>query len=61
MLTSSVGPMLNRQMHEVLDLMFPWGLSEALFHALDVIGDHIPPLLKVIQGECLPDGPLVPY
>lgn len=51
MLTSSVGPMLNRQMHEVLDLMFPWGLSEALFHALEVIGAHIPPLLKIIQGE----------
>lgn len=51
MLTSSVGPMLTRQMHEVLDLMFPWGLSEALFHALEVIGGHIPPLLKTIQGE----------
>lgn len=38
-------------MHEVLDLMFPWGLSEALFHALEVIGAHIPPLLKIIQGE----------
>ncbi len=51
MLTTSVGPMLTRQMHEVLDLMFPWGLSEALYHALEVIARHIPPLLRSIQGE----------
>ena len=51
MLTTSVGPMLTRQMHEVLDLMFPWGLSEALWNALQVIASHIPPLLRSIQGE----------
>ena len=51
MLTTSVGPMLTRQMHEVLDLMFPWGLSEALYHALQVIASHIPPLLRAIQGK----------
>ena len=51
MLTTSVGPMLTRQMHEVLDLMFPWGLSDALYHALQVMASHIPPLLRTIQGE----------
>ncbi|WWC91382.1 uncharacterized protein L201_006326 [Kwoniella dendrophila CBS 6074] len=53
MLTTSVGPMLTRQMHDVLDLMFPWGLSEALFHALEVIASHIPPLLRTIQERLL--------
>jgi FKBP12-rapamycin complex-associated protein len=33
-----------------LDLMFPWGLSDALYHALQVIASHIPPLLRSIQG-----------
>lgn len=51
MLTTSVGPMLTRQMHEVLDLMFPWGLSDALYNALQVVASHIPPLLRTIQGE----------
>lgn len=51
MLTTAVGPFLTKQMHEVLDLMLPWGLSDALYHALDVIANHIPPLLRVIQGE----------
>ena len=51
MLTTSVGPMLTRQMHEVLDLMFPWGLSEPLYNALQVIASHIPPLLHSIQGR----------
>lgn len=50
MLTTAVGPMLTRQMHEILDLMFPWGLSDALYHALEVISGHIPPLLRTIQG-----------
>lgn len=51
MLTTAVGPMLTRQMHDILDLMFPWGLSEALYHALEVISSHIPPLLRTIQGR----------
>lgn len=51
MMTSAVGPMLTRQMHEILDLMFPWGLSDALYHALEVISGNIPPLLRTIQGK----------
>jgi FKBP12-rapamycin complex-associated protein len=50
MLTTSVGPSLTSQMHEILDLMLPWGISEALFHALEVIASHIPPLLPTIQS-----------
>ena len=58
MLTKAVGPMLTRQMHEVLDLMFPWGMSEALYNALQVIAEDIPPLLRTIQGElCLVSRP----
>ncbi|GMK56480.1 hypothetical protein CspeluHIS016_0303200 [Cutaneotrichosporon spelunceum] len=53
MLTTAVGPILTRQMHEILDLMFPWGLSEALYHALEVISSHIPPLLRTIQDRLL--------
>ncbi|KAL7421428.1 phosphatidylinositol kinase-related protein kinase tor1 [Cryptotrichosporon argae] len=53
MLTTAVGPMLTRQMHETLDLMFPWGLSDALWHALEVIASHIPPLLRTIQDRLL--------
>jgi FKBP12-rapamycin complex-associated protein len=34
--------------------MFPWGISEALFHALVVIASHIPPLLPTIQSESCP-------
>ena len=51
MLTKAVGPMLTRQMHEVLDLMFPWGMSEPLYNALQVIAEDIPPLLRTVQGE----------
>ena len=53
MVTTSVGPMLTRVMHEVLDLMFPWGLSDALYNALQVISRHIPPLLRTIQERLL--------
>ncbi|ORY29148.1 armadillo-type protein [Naematelia encephala] len=53
MLTSAVGPMLTRQMHEVLDLMFPWGLSDSLYKALRTIAEHIPPLLRTIQERLL--------
>lgn len=51
MLTTAVGPMLSRQMHDILDLMFPWGLTDALYHALQTIADQIPPLHRTIQGE----------
>lgn len=56
MLTTAVGPMLSRQMHDILDLMFPWGLSDALYHALEVIASHIPPLHRTIQGESVVDS-----
>lgn len=51
MLTTAVGPYLTRQMHDVLELMLPWGLSDPLYHALEVISTQIPPLLRTIQGE----------
>ncbi|WVQ75374.1 hypothetical protein IAR50_004994 [Cryptococcus sp. DSM 104548] len=53
MCATSVGPMLTRQMHEVLDLMLPWGLSEPLCNVLDSFASHIPPLLRTIQERLL--------
>lgn len=50
MLATALGPNLTRHMHEVLDLMFQWGLTEPLRQALVVIARHIPPLLRSIQG-----------
>jgi hypothetical protein len=51
MLSTALGPALTRYMHDVLDLMFQWGLSEPLRASLTVIAKHIPPLLKPIQGK----------
>jgi hypothetical protein len=51
MLATALGPNLTRHMHEVLDLMFQWGLTEPLRQALVAIARHIPPLLRSIQGE----------
>lgn len=51
MLATALGPNLTRHMHEVLDLMFQWGLTEPLRQALVVIARHIPPLLRSIQGQ----------
>lgn len=45
--------MLTRQMHDVLDLMFLCGLSEPLYSSLKDIADHIPPLLRTVQGKFL--------
>jgi FKBP12-rapamycin complex-associated protein len=56
MLTTAVGPMLTSSMHEVLDIMFPWGISDALYHALTTIANHIPPLLPTIQSQSFPCG-----
>jgi hypothetical protein len=50
MLASALGPSMTKYMHEVLDLMFQWGLTEQLRQALVVIARHIPPLLDSIQG-----------
>lgn len=51
MLASAVGPNLTKLLHDQLELMFSCGLSEPLRTALVAIARHIPPLLKVIQGE----------
>lgn len=53
MLATAVGPNLTRYMHDLLDLMFPCGLSEALRQALLQISVQIPPLLRTIQERLL--------
>jgi FKBP12-rapamycin complex-associated protein len=53
MLASALGPSMTKYMHEVLDLMFQWGLTEQLRQALVVIARHIPPLLESIQGTSI--------
>ena len=53
MLAAAVGPNLTKLLHEQLDLMFAFGLSESLHNALVAIVRHIPPLLKTIQGTSL--------
>lgn len=50
MLAQSVGQALTKHMHELLDLMFAFGLSPALHTALQDLGRDIPPLLPEIQG-----------
>lgn len=50
MLASSVGQALTKHMHELLDLMIAYGLSEPLHKALNDLGRHIPQLLPTIQG-----------
>lgn len=50
MLAAAVGPNLTKLLHDQLDLMFAYGLSEPLRQALVAIATHIPPLLKTIQG-----------
>ncbi|GJN89148.1 hypothetical protein Rhopal_002122-T1 [Rhodotorula paludigena] len=53
MLAQSVGQALTKHMHELLDLMFAYGLSPALEHALTQLGKDIPPLLPEIQERVL--------
>lgn len=53
MMATALGPKLSSLMHEVLDLMFQWGLTEPLRQALVVIARHIPPLLREIQDRLL--------
>lgn len=50
MLAAAVGPNLTKLLHDQLDLMFSYGLSESLRQALVAIATHVPPLLKIIQG-----------
>jgi FKBP12-rapamycin complex-associated protein len=51
MLSQALGPGVTREMHDALDLIFPWGLSDHLFRLLRVMAEHIPPLLRLIQCE----------
>lgn len=53
MLATAVGQALTKHMHELLELMFAYGLSEALVRALDDLSTHIPPLLPTIQERLL--------
>ncbi|KPV75332.1 uncharacterized protein RHOBADRAFT_53323, partial [Rhodotorula graminis WP1] len=53
MLAQSVGQALTKHMHELLDLMFAYGLSPALEVALTQLGKDIPPLLPEIQERIL--------
>ncbi|POY71739.1 putative Non-specific serine/threonine protein kinase [Rhodotorula taiwanensis] len=53
MLAQSVGQALTKHMHELLDLMFAYGLSPALETALTQLGRDIPPLLPEIQERVL--------
>lgn len=50
MLAAAVGSNLTKLLHEILDLMFAYGLSEHLRQCLTHISAHIPPLLGAIQG-----------
>jgi hypothetical protein len=53
MLAAAVGPSLTKLLHDQLDLMFAYGLSEPLRVALVAIGKFIPPLLRTLQGKQL--------
>lgn len=53
MLATAVGQALTKHMHELLDLMFAYGLSESLVRALIDLSTHIPPLLPTIQERLL--------
>lgn len=63
MLAQSVGPALTKHMHELLDLMFAYGLSPSLHNALVELGRDIPPLLPDIQGalqtSCIDSAKLI--
>ena len=51
MLATAVGPNLTKILHDQLDLMFACGLSDHLCQALIAVAQHIPPLLRTVQGE----------
>jgi FKBP12-rapamycin complex-associated protein len=50
MLSQAVGPALTKYMHELLDMMFAYGLSDNLHLTLVDLVLNIPPLLPSIQG-----------
>lgn len=51
MLATAVGQALTKHMHELLDLMFAFGLTSVLHVTLVSLGRDIPALLPEIQGE----------
>lgn len=51
MLAAAVGSNLTKLLHDILDFMFAYGLSEHLRQCLTHISAHIPPLLGAIQGK----------
>ncbi|OCH96265.1 FAT-domain-containing protein [Obba rivulosa] len=53
MLAEAVGPNLTKLLHDQLDHMFAYGLSEPLRQALVAIARYIPPLLRTIQDRLL--------
>lgn len=53
MLASSVGQALTKHIHELLDLMFHFGLSASLNKTLIDLGKFIPQLLPTIQERLL--------
>lgn len=54
MLAIAVGQALTKHMHELLELMFAYGLSEPLVRALTDLATNVTPLLPTIQGEAKP-------
>jgi FKBP12-rapamycin complex-associated protein len=60
MLATAVGQALTKHMHELLDLMFAFGLSQPLRLALVDLAHHIPPLLSTIQGGLLRCADMLP-
>ncbi|EGG01362.1 uncharacterized protein MELLADRAFT_117828 [Melampsora larici-populina 98AG31] len=53
MCASAVGQAMTKHMHELLELMFANGLTDALREALVDLAHHIPPLLPIIQDKLL--------
>ena len=53
MLAKSVGQVLTKHMEQLLDLMFAFGLSDALVEAAAALKQHIPPLSAQVQSRLL--------
>ena len=56
-LAEAVGPNLTKLLHDTLSYMFAFGLGKALVDSLARIVQHIPPLLRTIQGMFPKDCP----
>ena len=53
MLAAAIGPALTKYMHELLDLMFYYGIYEALIVTLEDLCKYVPPLKPGIQDRLL--------